>query len=60
MFFSSQFKGESLGYVQQIVVKAAVSPWKQDAMIPSDAYRSPLSKVFQLTDKLNHFQYNDG
>lgn len=55
-----QFKGQALGYVQQIVVKAAVSPWKPDVMIPSDAYRSPLSTVFQLMDRINGFQFNDG
>lgn len=54
------FKGKPLGYIQQIVVKVAVSPWKPDVMTPSDAYRSPLSKVFQLIDKINHFQYNEG
>ncbi|KAG1682612.1 Sterol regulatory element-binding protein cleavage-activating protein [Nymphon striatum] len=41
------FVGEPVNYVQQIILKSAVSPWKSN-LIPSDAVRSPLSTVFSL------------
>ncbi|KAJ8314345.1 hypothetical protein KUTeg_008906 [Tegillarca granosa] len=49
--------GEPVGYVQQIIVKAAVSPWQHSRMIPSDAFRVPLSKVFDVIQHIEHFKY---
>ncbi|XP_064647832.1 sterol regulatory element-binding protein cleavage-activating protein-like [Lineus longissimus] len=54
------YSGPSLGYVQQIVVKATVSPWQPNNLIPSDAFRGPLSKIFDILDLIDEFQYHDG
>ncbi|XP_037088902.1 LOW QUALITY PROTEIN: sterol regulatory element-binding protein cleavage-activating protein-like [Pollicipes pollicipes] len=42
-------------YIQQVVVRAAVTPWQGD-MILTDAYRAPLSHVFALTETISNFQ----
>lgn len=47
------------GYVQQIIVKGTVSPWDNKEMVPSDAFRGPLSKVFNILNDINNFKYSD-
>ncbi|XP_041365861.1 sterol regulatory element-binding protein cleavage-activating protein-like isoform X2 [Gigantopelta aegis] len=52
--------GESVGFVQQIVVKATVSPWKPEILIPTDAFRGPLGKVYEILEHIENFKYSDG
>ncbi|XP_006824493.1 sterol regulatory element-binding protein cleavage-activating protein-like, partial [Saccoglossus kowalevskii] len=52
------FDGPPLAFIQQFIVKAVVSPW-QSNLIPPDAFRAPLSKVFKLVDEINSYQYNE-
>ncbi|XP_070211949.1 sterol regulatory element-binding protein cleavage-activating protein-like isoform X2 [Littorina saxatilis] len=51
------YVGSPVGYVQQIVVKSVVSPWQQQQMIPADAFRAPLAKVFEVVQKMEDFQH---
>ena len=37
-----------IAYVQQIIVKAMVHPYKKDEMIKTDAFRGPLASAFKL------------
>lgn len=55
-----QYLGVPVGYIQQIIVKATVSPWKQEYMVPDDAFRSPLLKVFEILEELEKFKLKDG
>ncbi|EEC13205.1 sterol response element binding protein cleavage-activating protein, putative, partial [Ixodes scapularis] len=50
--------GPPVAYVQQVVVKAAVSPWQQSLML-MDAFRSPLAESFHLTELINNHQFVD-
>ena len=52
-----QYVGSPVGYVQQIVVKSVVLPWRPQQMIPADAYRAPLSEVFNILHQLEEFQH---
>lgn len=54
-----QYLGVPVGYIQQIIVKATVSPWKQEYMVPDDAFRSPLLKVFEILEELEKFKFKD-
>ncbi|XP_048754317.2 sterol regulatory element-binding protein cleavage-activating protein-like [Ostrea edulis] len=54
------YLGVPVGYIQQIIVKATVSPWKQEYMIPEDAFRSPLLRVFEILEELEKFKFRDG
>ena len=51
-----QYVGSPVGYVQQVVVKSVVSPWQPQQMIPADAFRAPLAKVFDVLHQLENFQ----
>ncbi|KAK7488750.1 hypothetical protein BaRGS_00020047 [Batillaria attramentaria] len=51
------YVGPPVGYVQQLVVRSAVSPWQQQQMIPTDAFRAPISKVFDILRQVEDFQY---
>uniref|UniRef100_A0A1B6CPD3 Sterol regulatory element-binding protein cleavage-activating protein n=1 Tax=Clastoptera arizonana TaxID=38151 RepID=A0A1B6CPD3_9HEMI len=42
-------------YVQQIVMKAAVSPWTDDLYL-TDAIRAPLAEVFKLLEVIQNYQ----
>lgn len=42
-------------YIQQVVMKAAVSPWTDD-MILTDAFRAPLAEVFRLLEVIQNYQ----
>ncbi|XP_071451860.1 sterol regulatory element-binding protein cleavage-activating protein, partial [Hetaerina americana] len=49
------YRGSPVGYVQQIVVKTAVTPWTDD-LILTDAFRAPLSEVFDLLEVIRNYQ----
>ena len=51
-----QYVGSPVGYVQQVVVKSVVSPWQPQQMIPADAFRASLAKVFDVLHQLENFQ----
>lgn len=52
------FQGPPVAYVQQVVVKAAVSPWQPD-MILMDAFRSPLAESFRIMEIVGNHQVVD-
>ncbi|CAG0897071.1 unnamed protein product [Darwinula stevensoni] len=52
-------KSPPLAYIQQVVIKASVSPWT-DEMILTDAFRGPLAAAFQLTELVSNFQSPNG
>ncbi|XP_069110525.1 sterol regulatory element-binding protein cleavage-activating protein-like [Argopecten irradians] len=52
-------RGPPVGYVQQITVRAAVYPWASDFLAPMDAFRTPLSKVFDVIQQLDSFIFSD-
>nr|XP_050044303.1 sterol regulatory element-binding protein cleavage-activating protein-like isoform X1 [Dermacentor andersoni] len=52
------FQGPPVAYVQQIVVKAAVSPWQPDLLL-MDAFRSPLAESFRITEIVGNHQFMD-
>ncbi|XP_012945124.1 sterol regulatory element-binding protein cleavage-activating protein [Aplysia californica] len=54
------FVGEPVAYIQQIVVKAAVSPWPEREMVVSDAFRAPLATVFSIEEELNNLKVGKG
>ncbi|XP_039279240.1 sterol regulatory element-binding protein cleavage-activating protein [Nilaparvata lugens] len=45
-------------YVQQVVMKAAVSPWSDDFLL-TDAYRAPLAEVFSLVEVIQNYQHEN-
>ena len=51
-----QYFGPPVAYVQQVVVTAAVSPWQPDRLIPNDAFRAPLSLVFDVLPHIHNLQ----
>ncbi|KAF0302115.1 Sterol regulatory element-binding protein cleavage-activating protein [Amphibalanus amphitrite] len=53
------FREKPVVYIQQVLVRAAVTPWQSD-MILTDAYRAPLSRVFALTESIANFQHGNG
>ncbi|KAH6940214.1 hypothetical protein HPB50_026336 [Hyalomma asiaticum] len=52
------FQGPPVAYVQQIVVKAAVSPWQPDLLL-MDAFRSPLAESFRISEIVGNHQFTD-
>ncbi|BFZ00983.1 hypothetical protein BsWGS_04023 [Bradybaena similaris] len=50
------FVGEPVAYVQQIVLKSAVSPWQPQHLKVSDAFRAPLLSVFNILQQLDTFK----
>ncbi|XP_028673300.1 sterol regulatory element-binding protein cleavage-activating protein [Erpetoichthys calabaricus] len=52
------YLGPPVAYIQQILVKAIVSPWDKN-LIPVDVFRSPLSRVFQLVEEIRNHVYRD-
>ena len=40
--------GQPVAYVQQIIVKSMVQPYKKDELIKTDAFRGPLASAFKL------------
>ncbi|KAM4704636.1 sterol regulatory element-binding protein cleavage-activating protein [Rhinophrynus dorsalis] len=48
------YVGLPVAYIQQVLVKAVVSPWDKD-FLAVDVFRSPLSRVFPLVEEIrNH------
>ncbi|XP_059830317.1 sterol regulatory element-binding protein cleavage-activating protein [Hypanus sabinus] len=50
--------GPPVAYIQQIFVKAVVSPWNKN-LIAVDVFRAPLSKVFQLVEEVRNHVFQD-
>ncbi|XP_022079877.1 sterol regulatory element-binding protein cleavage-activating protein-like [Acanthaster planci] len=53
------FSGPPVGFIQQFVINATVSPWKR-GLIPEDAFRAPLSKAFDLRQDIEEYQTSAG
>ncbi|KAL4222496.1 hypothetical protein ACF0H5_018535 [Mactra antiquata] len=54
------YKGESQGYIQQLVVKVMVSPWERTEHDPLDALNGPLNRVFQMLEEIEKFRHQHG
>lgn len=52
------FQGPPVAYVQQVVIKAAVSPWQPDLLL-MDAFRSPLAESFRVMEIVGNHQSVD-
>ncbi|NXA40423.1 SCAP protein, partial [Eudromia elegans] len=52
------YVGAPVAYIQQILVKATVSPW-QKSFLAVDVFRSPLSRVFQLVEEIRNHALRD-
>ncbi|XP_032876249.1 sterol regulatory element-binding protein cleavage-activating protein [Amblyraja radiata] len=50
--------GPPVAYIQQIFVKAIVSPWNKH-LFAVDVFRAPLSKVFQLVEEVRNHVFQD-
>ncbi|XP_026284817.1 sterol regulatory element-binding protein cleavage-activating protein isoform X1 [Frankliniella occidentalis] len=49
------YSGAPVCYIQQIVIKTAVSPWN-DKLVLTDAFRGPLSEVFALLETIRNYE----
>ncbi|XP_034230725.1 sterol regulatory element-binding protein cleavage-activating protein isoform X1 [Thrips palmi] len=49
------FSGSPVCYVQQVILKTAVSPWN-DNLVLTDAFRGPLSEVFKLLENIRNYE----
>ncbi|XP_077383194.1 sterol regulatory element-binding protein cleavage-activating protein [Festucalex cinctus] len=52
------YQGPPVAYIQQVLVKAAVSPW-DNSLVPVDVFRSPLGQVFGLLDEIRNHVHTD-
>ncbi|KAL2084672.1 hypothetical protein ACEWY4_020190 [Coilia grayii] len=52
------YRGPPVAYIQQVLVKAAVSPW-DNTLVPVDVFRSPLGRVFNLLEEIRNHVYSD-
>ncbi|XP_042372122.1 sterol regulatory element-binding protein cleavage-activating protein-like, partial [Plectropomus leopardus] len=52
------YRGPPVAYIQQVLVKAAVSPW-DSSLVPVDAFRSPLSRAFSLLEEIRNHVHSD-
>ncbi|XP_016313776.1 sterol regulatory element-binding protein cleavage-activating protein-like [Sinocyclocheilus anshuiensis] len=52
------YRGPPVAYIQQVLVKAAVSPW-DNSLVPVDVFRSPLGRVFSLLEEIRNHIYTD-
>ncbi|KAG7469855.1 hypothetical protein MATL_G00133120 [Megalops atlanticus] len=52
------YRGPPVAYIQQVLVKAAVSPW-DSKLVPVDAFRSPLGRVFALLEEIRNHVHSD-
>ncbi|KAG9345081.1 hypothetical protein JZ751_009622 [Albula glossodonta] len=52
------YRGPPVAYIQQVLVKAAVSPW-DNKLVPVDAFRSPLGRVFALLEEIRNHVHSD-
>lgn len=53
------YTGAPVAYIQQVLVKATVSPWPKK-FLAVDVFRSPLSRVFQLVEEIRNHALRDG
>ncbi|XP_015684135.1 sterol regulatory element-binding protein cleavage-activating protein [Protobothrops mucrosquamatus] len=53
------YSGAPVAYIQQVLVKATVSPWPK-TFLPVDVFRSPLARVFQLVEEIRNHVLRDG
>ncbi|XP_060103882.1 sterol regulatory element-binding protein cleavage-activating protein [Heteronotia binoei] len=53
------YTGAPVAYIQQVLVKATVSPWPKH-FLAVDVFRSPLSRVFQLVEEIRNHALRDG
>ncbi|KAK5921702.1 hypothetical protein CgunFtcFv8_019045 [Champsocephalus gunnari] len=53
------YRGPPVAYIQQVLVKAAVSPW-DSSLVPVDVFRSPLSRAFSLLEEIRNHVHSDG
>ncbi|XP_075885449.1 sterol regulatory element-binding protein cleavage-activating protein isoform X1 [Nelusetta ayraudi] len=52
------YQGPPVAYIQQVLVKAAVSPW-DSGLVPVDVFRSPLGRAFGLLEEIRNHVYSD-
>ncbi|RLV86066.1 hypothetical protein DV515_00015981, partial [Chloebia gouldiae] len=52
------YVGAPVAYIQQIFVKATVSPWQKN-FLAVDVFRSPLARVFQLVEEIRNHALRD-
>uniref|UniRef100_A0A8D3CRL0 Sterol regulatory element-binding protein cleavage-activating protein n=1 Tax=Scophthalmus maximus TaxID=52904 RepID=A0A8D3CRL0_SCOMX len=52
------YRGPPVAYIQQVLVKAAVSPW-DSSLVPVDMFRSPLGRVFTLLEEIRNHVHSD-
>ncbi|XP_050189783.1 sterol regulatory element-binding protein cleavage-activating protein [Myiozetetes cayanensis] len=52
------YVGAPVAYIQQIFVKATVSPWQKN-FLAVDVFRSPLARVFQLVEEVRNHALRD-
>ncbi|KAF5898299.1 sterol regulatory element-binding protein cleavage-activating protein, partial [Clarias magur] len=52
------YHGAPVAFIQQVLVKAAVSPW-DSSLVPVDVFRSPLGRVFNLLEEIRDHVYAD-
>ncbi|XP_060539205.1 sterol regulatory element-binding protein cleavage-activating protein [Pantherophis guttatus] len=53
------YSGAPVAYIQQVLVKATVSPWPK-SFLAVDVFRSPLARVFQLVEEIRNHALRDG
>lgn len=53
-----QYRGPPVAYIQQVLVKAAVSPW-DSSLVPVDVFRSPLGRAFSLLEEIRNHVHSD-
>uniref|UniRef100_A0A8C5S5C5 Sterol regulatory element-binding protein cleavage-activating protein n=1 Tax=Laticauda laticaudata TaxID=8630 RepID=A0A8C5S5C5_LATLA len=53
------YSGAPVAYIQQVLVKATVSPWPKN-FLAVDVFRAPLARVFQLVEELRNHALRDG
>lgn len=53
------FQGPPIGFVQQIVIKSIVTPWKQ-GLILTDAFRGPLAEGFHVLEMIRNHHTDNG
>ncbi|XP_054027443.1 sterol regulatory element-binding protein cleavage-activating protein [Dryobates pubescens] len=52
------YVGAPVAYIQQVLVKATVSPW-QKSFLAVDVFRAPLSRAFQLVEEIRNHALRD-
>ncbi|KAA8591910.1 hypothetical protein FQN60_017284 [Etheostoma spectabile] len=52
------YRGPPVAYIQQVLVKAAVSPW-DSSLVTVDVFRSPLGRAFSLLEEIRNHVHSD-